>query len=114
MPPHFLEVGVGVAEVFEAAFGDYAALVEDVNVVETGQQVQAVNGGNDGFIGESFKEAFVDHGFSGGVYAAGRLVEQDQIAVAGGEDPAGQGEPLFLAAGEVDAFLADIGFEALW
>ena len=111
--PQFMEDGAIVAEVPETAFGDDPALVQHVYIVEAGQQVEAMDGGNDGFIGEGFEEAFIDHGFGARVYAAGRFVEEDDAAVACGEDAPGEGEALFLSAREIDAFLADIGFQSL-
>src|ERR1700722_17153624 len=74
--------------------------------------METVDGGDDGFIAKGGKEAIVDHGFGSGVYAAGGFVEQNEAAVAGGEDAAGGGEPLFLTAGKVNPFFTDIGFEA--
>ena len=114
MPPHLLEGGIVVAEVFEGSLGNDAALVEDVDVVETGEQVQPVDGGDDGLIRKGLKETFIDQGFGAGVDAAGRFIEEDEVAIPGGEDPAGQGQPLFLAAGQVDAFFPDIGLQPLW
>jgi hypothetical protein len=101
------------SELFETAFGHYPALVQYINIIELGEQVKAVDGGNNGLIVEGAEQAFVDHRLRAGVYAAGRFVEQDHAAVAGGEDASGEGEPLLLAAGEVDPFFADIGLEAL-
>jgi hypothetical protein len=109
--PHFLKSGVVVAEVFEAAFGDDAALVEDVHIVETGEQVEAVNRGYDGFVRESPEEAFVDERFGTGIDAAGRFVKKDQVAVTGSENATGQRKSLFLTAGKVDAFFPDIRFQ---
>src|SRR5580658_3952696 len=75
--------------------------------------METVDGGDDGFVAEGGEETIIDHGFGAGVYAAGGFVEQDQAAVAGGEDAAGECQPLFLAAAEVHALFANIGFEAL-
>src|SRR5258708_32945427 len=105
MAPHFPEGGVVVAEVIEGAFGNDAPLMEDIDIVEAGEEMEAVDRGDDGLVGESFKKSLIDHGFRAGVYAAGWLVQQDEIAISGGEDAAGECQPLFLAAGEVDALL---------
>ena len=112
VPPHFLEGRVVVAEVFEAAFGDDSALVQYVHIVETGEQVETVNGGDNGFVGEGFEETFVDERFGAGVDAAGGFVEEDQVTVTGGENATGQCKSLFLTAGKVDAFFPDVRFQA--
>ncbi len=52
-------------------------------------------------------EAGLDHGFGLGVERTGGLVEDEDARV--GEDGAGDGEALALAAGELDAALADDG-----
>ena len=84
-----------------------------VDIIESGQQMESMDGGDNGLVAEGGEESIIDQGFGAGVDAAGGFVEQDYAAVAGGEDAAGKGQPLFLAAGEVHAFLADIGCEAL-
>src|ERR1700755_2685329 len=98
MTPHLLEVGIIVAELFEAAFGDDAALVKDIDIVEPREEVEAMDRRNDGLGGTGLEEAFVDHPLGSRVYAAGGFVEENKIAVPGGENAAGQGKPLFLAA----------------
>ena len=50
-------------------------------------------------------EAGLDHGLGFGVQGAGGLVEDEDARV--GKDGAGDGEALALAAGELDAALAD-------
>ena len=55
-------------------------------------------------------EAVLDHRFGLGVERAGGLVEDEDARV--GEDGAGDGEALALAAGELDAALADDGVVA--
>ncbi len=113
MAPHFAEGGVIITQVFESSLGDDAALVEDIDIIEMGQQVQTVDGGDDGFVGKGLEKALIDECFRTRVHAAGGFVEEDKGAVAGSEDAAGQGESLLLSAGEVDAFFADIRLEAL-
>jgi hypothetical protein len=53
-------------------------------------------------------EAALDQGFGLGVERTGGLVQDQDARV--GEDGAGDGEPLTLAAGELDAAFADDGF----
>ena len=111
--PHFAESGVVIAELFESTFADDAALVEDIDIVESGEEVEAVYGCDDGLIGKGPEKTVEDQRFGARVHAAGGLIEQDDGAVAGGEDTPGQGQPLFLTAGEVDALFADVSLKAL-
>ena len=55
-------------------------------------------------------EAVLDHGFGLGVEGAGGFVEDEDARV--GENGAGDGDALALAAGELDAALADDGVVA--
>ena len=59
---------------------------------------QSVQGGDDGGLGVGFD-------------AAGGLVQQQDVGV--GQERAGDADALFLAAGEADAALADLGVVAV-
>jgi hypothetical protein len=89
MPPEILEGGVVVTQILKGPFAHDTTLVEDIYIVEAGQQMKAVHGGDDRFVGEGLEEPFIDHRFRPGVYAAGRLIQQHQLAVAGGKDAPG-------------------------
>ena len=55
----------------------------------------------------SWAQAGLDHGFGFGVERAGGFVEDEDARL--GQQGAGDGQPLALAAGELDAALADDG-----
>ena len=71
--------------------------------IEALQQTEPVDGGHDAGLGKGQADPVDDLGFGGGIERAGRFVEQQDPAVAGGEQAACQVEPLALSAGEVEA-----------
>ena len=95
-----VEVGVG------AGGGDFAGFENDdqVGVADGGE---AVRDDQDGFADDEALEGGLDEGLAVAVEGAGGLVEDEDGGVA--EEGAGEGEALFLSAGEPGAAFADEG-----
>ena len=93
-----------------------AALLDDAAVVEHDQPVhlrdggEPVRDGDHGLAGHQRVEARLDRGFDFAVERRGRLVEHQDRRVL--EDDARDGDALALAAGQLDAALADMGVVA--
>ena len=114
------EAVLAVVEIAVAAVEDVECLVgsalDDVPLLDDQDLVGAADGGEAVRDDEGRPalheevEAGLDQGFGLGVERAGGFVEDEDAGV--GEDGAGDGETLALAAGELDAALADDGVVA--
>lgn len=93
-----------------AAFDDLAVF-HDEDLVGAADGGEAMGDDEGGAAAHEVGETFLDHGFGFGVEAGGGFVEDEDAGV--GEDGAGDGDALFLAAGEFDAAFADDGFVAV-
>ena len=89
-----------------AAFDDLA-LLDDEDLVGAADGGEPVRDDEGRAALHEVAEAVLDHRFGLGVERAGGFVEDEDARV--GEDGAGDGETLTLAAGELDAALADDG-----
>src|SRR5439155_10940930 len=98
--PQLAERGRPVLQLLERAPVDDAAVVDEVDDVEDGQQVQLVNRRDEAAAGAERLEGLVDAPLVERVDAAGRLVEQQHVALVGEEQAAGQGQALALSARE--------------
>ena len=107
------QLGPALFQLIRRTAVDDASLLQEQDGVEPAQQMQAVDGGDDAGAGERGHHPIIDLGLGRGVHAAGRLVQQDQPDVFRGEETAGKGEPLLLAAGQVQPALGDEGLEPL-
>jgi hypothetical protein len=96
----------GVEGLMGATFED-ASLLDDQDLVGAADGGEAVGDDKGGTALHEEVEAALDEGFGFGVEGAGGLVEDEDTGV--GQDGAGDGEALALAAGEFDAALADDG-----
>ncbi len=108
------EVGVGGGveeEVFVGAGFDDAAAFEDDDFVGFADGGEAVGDDEDGAVLHEVFEGGLDLALGDGVDGGGGFVEDDHGWVF--EEDAGDGEALFFALGEADAFFADVGFEAV-
>ena len=102
---HFAVAAVGGHESFVAAdFGD-AAVFEDDDAVGVGDRAEPVGDDEARAAFHQRGQAGLDHPFAFGVEVAGGLVEDEDLRV--GQDRAGDGDPLPLAAAELHAALAD-------
>ncbi len=73
---------------------------------------EAVGDDEDRFADDEVFEGELDGGLAIAIEGAGGLVENENGGVA--EKGAGEGDPLFLAAGETGAAFANDGLIALW
>ena len=89
----------------------FAALRPEVRAVAPADGREAVGYDECGASLHEEVEAVLDHGLGLGVEGAGGLVEDEDAGV--GQDGAGDGKALALAAGELDAALANDGFVLL-
>src|SRR5262249_30517334 len=112
-PPEMSQLSISFNQLFERPRLNHFAVVEYVNDVEQFQQMQLVHRGNQASVAEPRKHVVVDGALIGGVDTAGRLVQQQNVAIPGEEDSARESQSLFLAAAQIDAFLGDIGVETL-
>ncbi len=102
-----VEVVVATVELVEGLVGSALydlALFYDEDLVGSADGGETVGYDEGGAALHEEVEAVLDHGFGLGVEGAGGLVEDEDAGV--GEDGAGDGDPLALAAGELDAALA--------
>ena len=90
-----------------AVFDDFA-VVHDNDAVHLAQGGQSVGDGDDGFAAHDAFQRFLDGLFAFAVEGGGGFVQNQDRGVF--EDGAGDADALFLAAGEFDAALADMGF----
>ena len=89
-----------------AAFDD-AAGFDDQNLIGAADGGEAMRDDERGAAAHQVREAFLDHGFGFGIEAGGGFVENQDARI--GEDGAGDGDALALAAGKFHAALADDG-----
>src|SRR5262245_30365111 len=87
-----------------AAFDD-AAFVEEEDEIGAADGGKAVSDDEGGAAGEEIGHGSLNKLLAFGVEVAGGFVEDEDLRV--GEDGAGDGEALLLAAGELDAAFAD-------
>src|SRR5438094_6883936 len=85
-PPQRLEYRLAVEQLDERAFVDDPPLLHQHDAVEAVEQMQAVHRGDQAGVGKGGEQGGIDPGFGRRVDAAGRLVEHEERAVAGGED----------------------------
>ncbi len=83
------------------------SLLDDEDLVGAADGGEAVGDDEGGAALHEVVQAVLDEGFGFGVEGAGGFVEDEDAGV--GEDGAGDGDALALAAGELDAALADDG-----
>ena len=93
------------------AVGDDSSIVEDEDSLGAADGAEAVGDDDGGLAGEKFVEGLLDLLFALGVEGGGGFVEDQDRSVA--EEGAGEGDALFLTAGEAGAFLADDGLVAV-
>ena len=91
---------------------DDAAFVQDDDLVGVLDGAEAVGDGDGGAAGHELLEGLLDAALGLGVERGGGLVEDEDGRVL--EDGAGDADALALAAGELDAPVADIGVVALF
>src|SRR5215471_17814807 len=96
---------LGVAALFE-----HGALVEKEDVVGAPQERRPVRGDDRRPSLHQEIDRLADDLFRLGLYRRGRLVEQEDLGI--GEERAGDAHALALAAGKLDAALADLGVVA--
>src|SRR5579871_3330382 len=89
----------------EAALFDDAAVLEDDDDIGVENGGEAVGDADAGLADHQFIEGILDEALAFGVQRAGGLVQDEDGGVA--QDGAGDGEALFLAAGEHDALFTD-------
>ena len=102
-----VEVIVAAVELIEGLVGSAfydLTLLYDEDLVGSADGGEAVGDDEGGAALHEEIEAVLDHGFGLGVEGAGGFVEDEDAGV--GEDGAGDGDALALAAGELDAALA--------
>ena len=100
----------GVELVVVAALDDEAAF-DDEDLVGAADGGEAVGDDEGGAADHELVEAGLNHGLGLGIERAGGFVEDEDAGL--GEQGAGDGEALALAAGELDATLADDGVVGL-
>ncbi len=103
---------VQCVERFVGAAFDDASLLDDEDLVGAADRGEAVGDDEGRPSLHEVAEAVLNHGLGLGVEGAGSLIEDEDAGV--GQDGAGDGDALALAAGELDAALADDGFVLLW
>lgn len=111
---HSQEIGVAAAVGHELVVGagfDDAAVFDHGDEVGVADGAEAVGDDEAGAAGHETREAPLDEALGLGVEVAGGLVEDQDFRI--GEDGAGDGEALLLAAREADAPLAYDGVVAL-
>ena len=109
-----VEVAVTAVEVVEVLVGSAfydLALFDDEDLIGAANGGETMGDDEGGAALHEEVEAVLDEGFGFGVEGAGGFVENEDAGV--GEYGAGDGEALALAAGELDAALADDGVVAL-
>ena len=90
---------------------DDAALLNHDNFIGVSDGTESVSDHEGGASAEEFGEALLDQAFAVAVEVGGGFVEDQDFGV--GEDRAGDGDALTLAAGEFEAAFADQGVEAV-
>ena len=103
--------GAAFLEFFVGADVDEPAAVEHRDPVGEGEGGAAVGDEQGGAAAHDLAQCVVDLGLDAGVHRGGGVVEQEEARV--GEDRAGEGDALALAAGEGEALFADDGVVAV-
>lgn len=88
-----------------------AALLHDQYLIESVEEAQAVNRGDHASLGEGGEQASIDACLGRRIETGGRLVHQDDIAPAGRQNSARQGDTAALAAGPIRRSLGHRGRE---
>ena len=91
---------------------DDAAGFDDEDLIGAADGGEAVGDDEGGAAAHQVRKAFLNEGFGFGVEAGGGFVENQDARV--GQDGAGDGDALRLAAGELDAAFADDGVVLLF
>ena len=91
--------------------GRHMTVIQHDDLVGVADGTDPLSDNDLGGAGEILPEGPADFGIGGGVHGAGAVVQDENLRLL--QDGTGDAEPLFLAAGDVDAALAQVSFQSL-